>query len=492
VTSSLVESDGQGGHTVYAYDASGQRVLQARVADANGPGTATAYVASGQVDDPDTASASTGDLTATRYYTFGGSTVAVRTNDNKLSLMLGDEQGSTNVMMPVTVQTDGTLAKATLADAAASTRTSYTPYGELRGTVDNLATDRGWLGQVEDRVVGTGASSTGTGLTYLNARYYDPATSRFISPDPLMNPGDPKTLDPYRYADNNPVVFTDATGLQALGQFDCGLGKACASSSASAIVASQPSRPAFRASPRSVGRLILHGVWGIVLSASPIAQAPRVVSEAKAAFANPSANFHAGVSSYGQSGSDMGTAYKSGWNWLNGKGSRQQWWTDATHQPGALYVGNSWDAGDYNGVATKAGIAIGITAQIAVPIVGGANAMKGVATAADAVPSAGWSLADSIENLTKAGNSPAWSTVRARYWKNAANDALDGEYSAGNLERMATGKPPLHDEIGVRMELNHITPRWQGGGHSLDNLEPLWPWEHSDVDPYRHYTGPRP
>jgi hypothetical protein len=78
----------------------------------------------------------------------------------------------------------------------------------------------------------------------------------------------------------------------------------------------------------------------------------------------------------------MGTAYKSGWNWLNGKGSRQQWWTDATHQPGALYVGNSWDAGDYNGVATKAGIAIGITAQIAVPIVGGANAVRGVAAGA--------------------------------------------------------------------------------------------------------------
>ncbi len=28
-----------------------------------------------------------------------------------------------------------------------------------------------------------------------------------------MNPGDPRTLDPYRYADNNPVVFTDASGL---------------------------------------------------------------------------------------------------------------------------------------------------------------------------------------------------------------------------------------------------------------------------------------
>ncbi len=213
VTSSLTESDGQGGRVVYAYDASGQRVVQARVADANGPGTASAYVASGQVDDPNTASTATGDLTGTRYYTFAGSTVAVRTNDGKLSLMLGDEQGSTNVVMPVTVQTDGTLASATLADASGVTRTSYTPYGQLRGA-DNLAVDRGWLGQVEDRIVGTGASSTGTGLTYLNARYYDPVLGRFLSPDPLMNPGDPRTLDPYRYADNNPVVFTDASGLR--------------------------------------------------------------------------------------------------------------------------------------------------------------------------------------------------------------------------------------------------------------------------------------
>jgi RHS repeat-associated protein len=146
--------------------------------------------------------------------------------------MLGDEQGSTNVMMPVTVQTDGTLAKATLADAAASTRTAYTPYGQLRGA-DNLAVDRGWLGQVEDRVDG----ATGTGLTYLNARYYDPATSRFISPDPLMNPGDPKTLDPYRYADNNPVVFTDASGLKPIEQYDCAKSYSCQSTSASAIVA---------------------------------------------------------------------------------------------------------------------------------------------------------------------------------------------------------------------------------------------------------------
>ncbi|NTV38431.1 MAG: RHS repeat-associated core domain-containing protein, partial [Demequinaceae bacterium] len=123
------------------------------------------------------------------------------------------------------------LAPATLADASDVTRTSYTPYGKLRGA-DNAATDRGWLGQVEDRVDG----ASGTGLTYLNARYYDPTTMRFISPDPLMDLGDPKTLDPYRYADNNPVVFTDASGLKPIEQYDC-VGTSCKSTSANAIVA---------------------------------------------------------------------------------------------------------------------------------------------------------------------------------------------------------------------------------------------------------------
>ncbi len=104
----------------------------------------------------------------------------------------------------------------------------------------------------------------------------------------------------------------------------------------------------------------------------------------------------------------------------------------------------------------------------------------------------GWRVGDPIENLTRAGNSPSWSTVRARYWKNAANDALEGEYSASNLARMEAGKPPLQDELGVPKELNHIVPRWQGGGHTLDNLEPLWPWEHAAVDPFRFYTGPTP
>lgn len=120
----------------------------------------------------------------------------------------------------------------------------------LRGCLreaDNAAVERGLLGQVED---------TDTGLTYLNARYYDPELLRFLSPDPLMDPGDPRTLDAYRYAENNPVAFTDATGLFAacsglsgsaekkcLGSYYKGTGSAAPTPGKATTTYKPPSRP---------------------------------------------------------------------------------------------------------------------------------------------------------------------------------------------------------------------------------------------------------
>ena len=42
------------------------------------------------------------------------------------------------------------------------------------------------------------------------------------------------------------------------------------------------------------------------------------------------------------------------------------------------------------------------------------------------------------------------------------------------------------------MELNHITPRYLGGGNNIENLEALWPWEHAAADPFRFYSGRTP
>ncbi len=47
----------------------------------------------------------------------------------------------------------------------------------------------------------------------------------------------------------------------------------------------------------------------------------------------------------------------------------------------------------------------------------------------------GWKVGDPIDNLTRAGKEPSWSTVRSRYWKNEAY-YNSGYYSEANLARM--------------------------------------------------------
>ena len=54
-----------------------------------------------------------------------------------------------------------------------------------------------------------------------------------------------------------------------------------------------------------------------------------------------------------------------------------------------------------------------------------------------------WKVGDPIDNLTKAGNEPSWSTVKSRYWKNEAHYNPD-MYSRKNLELMKKGKASRH------------------------------------------------
>ncbi len=53
-----------------------------------------------------------------------------------------------------------------------------------------------------------------TGLDYFTARYFGSNMGRFMSPDPLGGHNeDPQTLNRYSYVRNNPLTFTDPTGL---------------------------------------------------------------------------------------------------------------------------------------------------------------------------------------------------------------------------------------------------------------------------------------
>ena len=86
---------------------------------------------------------------------------------------------------------------------------AYTPYGEPAGQTGTATTPIAWAGEYRDAE---------TGLTYLRARYYDPATGQFLTRDPI----EIVTRSPNGYAGNNPVNATDPLGLRP---GDCGAGR---------------------------------------------------------------------------------------------------------------------------------------------------------------------------------------------------------------------------------------------------------------------------
>ena len=56
-----------------------------------------------------------------------------------------------------------------------------------------------------------------SGLVYMNARWFDPGSGRFLSVDPVVSNSDnPQTFNAYSYVKNNPVNLTDPTGMCAV------------------------------------------------------------------------------------------------------------------------------------------------------------------------------------------------------------------------------------------------------------------------------------
>ena len=89
-------------------------------------------------------------------------------------------------------------------------RNSYAPFGEV--FAPTVIDGTGYTGHVMDQV---------TGLTYMQARYYDPQIGRFLSTDPAA-----AGFNLYNYANNNPYHFTDPDGRMAdvAGGCDSGVG----------------------------------------------------------------------------------------------------------------------------------------------------------------------------------------------------------------------------------------------------------------------------
>ena len=137
----------------------------------------------------------------------------------EINWLIGDHLGTPRLIAERTGKLEGVK------------RSDYLPFGESANTlnpqsVNNPGGRGGNNGYVAENVRQgfTGyEEDSETGLDYAQARYFASGQGRFVSVDPLMasaNPGNPQSFNRYAYALNNPVRFTDPTGLITESQYD--------------------------------------------------------------------------------------------------------------------------------------------------------------------------------------------------------------------------------------------------------------------------------
>lgn len=127
---------------------------------------------------------------STRYvYDPAGLALEQINSDGNVSYLHHDRLGSTRLV--------------TNADGSTQATYSYDAYGNRSTESGSSSVPFGYAGQYTD---------TDTGLIYLRARYYDPATGQFLTRDPLET----ITNAPYAYANGDPVNNSDPSGLLSL------------------------------------------------------------------------------------------------------------------------------------------------------------------------------------------------------------------------------------------------------------------------------------
>jgi RHS repeat-associated protein len=128
----------------------------------------------------------------TNSFIYGPSGMPIEQINNTTGTVLymhHDQAGSTRLLTGSTGKTEGSY--------------SYSAYGTLEHS-GTATTPLGYDGEY---------TSSDTGLIYLRARTYDPATAQFLTVDPAVS----LTRAPYNYAGDNPVNRRDPDGLSAEG-----------------------------------------------------------------------------------------------------------------------------------------------------------------------------------------------------------------------------------------------------------------------------------
>jgi RHS repeat-associated protein len=103
----------------------------------------------------------------------------------------------------------GNITHALSSSAAVINEYSYDAFGNRTLVSGSHSTRHGYTGEEYD---------ADTGLLYLRARYYDPQLGRFISVDPFLGRlAEPASQNRYVYVMNNPLLYTDPSGLAGEG-----------------------------------------------------------------------------------------------------------------------------------------------------------------------------------------------------------------------------------------------------------------------------------
>ena len=214
----------------YAYDATGSRIRASEETATGGAGDASAWQSVGETGyliDPqsltgfsqvlrETISAPDGRPVQTRDYAYGwdeiGQTVVDwNTATGAVESTVRSEFGH---------DSKGNVRFLTSPTGSIEQVYSYDAYGMLAGIHDGQG---GWGGNnIQDartsRLYSGEQTDRGTGLQYLRARYYDPATGRFNRLDPFTgNAMAPQSWHKYQYAHADPINGIDPSGLSLLG-----------------------------------------------------------------------------------------------------------------------------------------------------------------------------------------------------------------------------------------------------------------------------------